>query len=59
MINFATRPFSDAHINIDNLMSAGRGDVGYMILDTEKEVPASVIEELKKVDGFLKIRVIR
>ena len=59
MINYATKPFSDAHINIDNLVSAGRGDVGYMILDTEKEVPESVIEELKKVDGFLKVRVIR
>ena len=59
MINFATRPFSEAHINIDNLMSAGRGEVGYMILDTEKEVPQSVIEELEKVDGFLKVRVIR
>lgn len=59
MINFATKPFSDAHINIDNLVSAGRGDVGYMILDTEKEVPESVIKELEKVDGFLKVRVIR
>lgn len=59
MINFATKPFSDAHINIDNLVSAGRGDVGYMILDTEKEVPESVIKELEKVGGFLKVRVIR
>ena len=59
MINLATKPFSDAHINIDNLVSAGRGDVGYMILDTEKEVPESVITELKAVDGFLKVRVIR
>ncbi|MBQ3219143.1 MAG: 3-phosphoglycerate dehydrogenase [Clostridia bacterium] len=59
MINYATKPFSDAHINIDNLLSAGRGDVGYMILDTEKEVPQSVIDELEKVDGFLKVRVIK
>ncbi|MBR2384872.1 MAG: 3-phosphoglycerate dehydrogenase [Clostridia bacterium] len=59
MINFATKPFSEAQINIDNLMSAGRGDVGYMILDTEKEVPQSVIDELEKVDGFLKVRVIK
>jgi D-3-phosphoglycerate dehydrogenase len=59
MINFATKAFSDAHINIDNLVSAGRGDVGYMILDTEKEVPQSVIDELKKVDGFMRVRLIR
>ena len=59
MINFATKPFSDAHINIDNLMSAGRGEVGYMILDTEKDIPSSVIEELEKIDGFLKVRVIK
>ncbi len=59
MINLATKPFSEAHINIDNLMSAGRGDVGYMILDVEKEVPASVIEELEQVEGFLKVRLIK
>ncbi|MBR2337734.1 MAG: 3-phosphoglycerate dehydrogenase [Clostridia bacterium] len=59
MINLATKPFSEAHINIENLMSAGRGEVGYMILDTIDEVPSSVIEELEKVDGFLKVRVIK
>lgn len=59
MINLATKPFSEAHINIDNLMSAGRGDVGYMILDTSVEIPESVIQELEKVDGFLKVRVIK
>ena len=59
MINSATKAFSDAHINIDNLFSAGRGDVGYMILDTEKEVPQSVVEELEKVDGFMRVRMIR
>ncbi len=58
MINTATKPLSDAGINIANMVSASRGDIGYMIIDTDSEPTAEVIKAMSETDGFLKVRVI-
>ncbi len=58
MINLATKPFSDAGINVSNLVSAARGDIGYMIIDSDSEISADIVDKLSKTDGFLKVRVI-
>jgi D-3-phosphoglycerate dehydrogenase len=54
----ATKPLSDAGINIANMVSASRGDIGYMILDTDSAPSKELVSELEKVEGFLKVRVI-
>ena len=58
MINLATKPFSDAGINIANMVSASRGDIGYMILDTDSAPTEEVVKALEAQEGFLKVRVI-
>lgn len=58
MINLATKPLSDAGINISNMVSAARGDIGYMIIDTDDSVSEEIVKTLSATDGFLKVRVI-
>ncbi len=46
-------------INIVHLTNKSRGEFAATIVDAETEIPASVIEELNKVDGIIRIRVIK
>jgi D-3-phosphoglycerate dehydrogenase len=57
MIAQATAFLSDSKINISNMLSATRGDLGYMIIDTDDAVPPATISEMKKIQGFLQINV--
>ena len=58
MINMATKPLSEAGINISNMTSVSKGDMAYMIMDVDDDVPASVIDELSKTEGLVRIRLI-
>ncbi|MDR3293520.1 MAG: 3-phosphoglycerate dehydrogenase [Clostridiales bacterium] len=55
MIAQATAFLSKAKINISNMLSATKGDLGYMILDTDTEIAPKTVDELKKIEGFLKV----
>lgn len=55
MIAKATSKIAEQNINISNLVSSSRGELGYMILDIDKPVSDSFVEELNNVDGFLKV----
>jgi D-3-phosphoglycerate dehydrogenase len=57
MIAQATAFLSDSKINISNMLSATRGELGYMIIDTDDAVPPTTISEMKKIQGFLQINV--
>ena len=46
-------------INIVHLTNKSRGEFAATIVDVETEIPASVIEELNKVEGIIRIRVIK
>ena len=54
----ATKQIGDNGINIANMVSASRGDIGYMIIDTDTELTPAVIDNLKAVPEFIRIRVI-
>ncbi|MDR1940482.1 MAG: 3-phosphoglycerate dehydrogenase [Clostridiales bacterium] len=57
MIAQAAAFLSSESINISNMLSATKGDVGYMIIDTDSEIPQSTIDAMRKIDGFLQISV--
>ncbi|MDR2091430.1 MAG: 3-phosphoglycerate dehydrogenase [Clostridiales bacterium] len=57
MISQAAAFLSDSKINISNMLSATRGDLGYMIIDTDDAVPEKTISEMKKIQGFLQINI--
>ena len=58
MIAKATSFLSENNINIENMLSASRGNLGYMILDVIGNLPANTLESLSKIEGFIKVRVI-
>ena len=46
-------------INIDGLMNKSRGDYAYTMLDLDHTPSQQAVEELKKIEGVLKVRVIK
>ncbi len=58
MIAVATGILAEDKINIANMVSASRGDVGYLVMDVDGEVSDSVIAKLSAVEGFTKVRKI-
>ena len=44
--------------NIDNLVNKGRGSLAYNVIDVNGALPESVLENLKSIDGVIRIRTI-
>lgn len=55
----ATKHIGDNNINIANMVSASRGDLGYMIIDTDTELTPSIVNDLKSVPEFIRIRILK
>ena len=47
------------NINISDLMNRSKGEYAYTMLDLDSVAPESVIEELRKIDGVLRVREIK
>lgn len=58
MLTRFTGVFSKKGINISNMVSKSKGDWAYTLLDVESVVDDSSREELKNVDGVVKVRII-
>ena len=54
-----TGAMANENINISDLMNRSRGEYAYTMLDLDAPAPKSVIEALKKMDGVLRVRVVR
>ena len=54
-----TGAMAKENINISDLMNRSRGEYAYTMLDLDAPAPDSVIEELEKIDGVLRVRVVR
>ena len=54
-----TGAMAKENINISDLMNRSRGEYAYTMLDLDAPAPESVIEELQKIDGVLRVRVVR
>ena len=54
-----TGAMASENINISDLVNRSRGEYAYTMLDLDAPAPDSVIEELQKIDGVLRIRVVR
>ena len=47
------------NINISDMLNRSRGEYAYTMLDLDHPTPPGVIEKLRKMDGVLRVRVIR
>ena len=47
------------NINIDGLMNKSRGEYAYTMLDLDHTPSEHAVETLKKINGVIRVRVIR
>jgi D-3-phosphoglycerate dehydrogenase len=40
------------------MLNKSRGEFAYTLIDIEKEIPNTVIENIKQVEGILKVRAL-
>ncbi len=54
-----TTAMASENINIDGLMNKSRGEYAYTMLDLDHPASGHAVEELKKIKGVIRVRVIR
>ena len=54
-----TSAVAEDNINIAGLQNASRGEYAYTMLDIDQPASPEVVEDLKKINGVLKVRVIK
>ena len=54
-----TTAMASENINIDGLVNKSRGDYAYTMLDLDHTPSAHAVEELKKIEGVLRVRIIK
>lgn len=58
MLSKISTSFSDAGVNIENMLNQSKKDVAYTMIDTDDEVTTDILNALKALEGVIKIRVI-
>ena len=58
MVGQITTNLAGANINIQDLINHHRDEHGFCIIDTEQKIPESVLEQIRKVDGIIRVRAI-
>lgn len=58
MLTAITSTVAEDHINIENLLNKSRGDIAYTMLDIGAADYDTIAEELKAIDGVVRVRVI-
>lgn len=58
MISVLTTTLGEAHINIEHLTNQSKKDIAYSIVDTNDEVPDSLIEKIRAAEGVIRVRKI-
>ena len=59
MIATITDTISKDGINIANFEDKNRGEIAYSIIDVDSDAPENVVDDIKKIDGVIRIRVIK
>ena len=58
MVRQITKEIAEEGANIVDMLNKSRGEFAYTLIDIEKEIPSTVIENIKQVDGILKVRAL-
>lgn len=59
MIKQFTDAFASININIDNMLNKSKGDNAYTMIDISGDCESSVTDAIKKIDGVIKVNVLR
>jgi D-3-phosphoglycerate dehydrogenase len=58
MVGQITTILAGANINITDLINHHRDEFAYNIIDTEQQIPESVLEQLRQVEGIIRVRTV-
>jgi len=58
MVGQITTSLAQANINIQDMINHHRDDYGYSIIETGQIIPDSVLDQIRKVNGIIKVRSI-
>ena len=58
MVRQITKAIAEEDANIVDMLNKSKGNFAYTLIDIEKEIPNSVIENIKQVEGILKVRAL-
>lgn len=59
MVGQISTILADANLNINDMINQSRGDVAYTIVDVDSQIPDSVVDTIKQLDGIMIARVIQ
>ena len=59
MIATITDTISKDGINIANFEDKNRGEIAYSIIDADSDIPENVVDDIKKIVGVIRVRVIK
>lgn len=59
MISAFSKVLGDAHLNITDMMNKSKGEYAYTLFDVETRISPDVVEAISKIDGVLKVRVVK
>jgi len=58
MVGQITTILAGASVNITDLINHHRDEYAYNIIDTEQKIPSQIMEQIRKVDGIIRVRSI-
>ena len=58
MVRQITKAIAEEEANIVDMLNKSKGEFAYTLIDIEEEISSTVIENIKKVDGILKVRAL-
>lgn len=59
MIGQFASVLGEADLNIANMANQSKGEYAYSLFDLDTPITPEIIEKLKKIDGVLKVRVLK
>ncbi len=58
MVGQISTALADAGLNIIDMINKSKGDVAYTLADVEGEIPDTVLDKIKMIEGVLSVRVL-
>ncbi|MDR2783245.1 MAG: phosphoglycerate dehydrogenase [Treponema sp.] len=58
MVGQITTSLAGAGVNIADLVNHHRNNVAYNIIDTEQKIPENALEQIKRIEGVVRVRTI-
>jgi len=59
MVGQISTIMANANLNINDMINQSRGDIAYTIVDVDSEIPQSVVDTIKQLDGIMIARAIQ